>query len=68
VLAQVVHVDVAIGLHPVFVGFDGERAHEAQAAPRLPRFVSGADLVAATPALFFGEGFPFDANHDSYEE
>ena len=25
VLSQVVHVDVAIGLHPVFVGFDGER-------------------------------------------
>ena len=32
VFAQVVHVDVAIGLHPVFVGFYGERAHEAQAA------------------------------------
>jgi len=29
VLSQVVHVDVAIGLHPVFVGFDGERADEA---------------------------------------
>ncbi len=29
VLSQVVHVDVAIGLHPVFVGFDGEGADEA---------------------------------------
>ena len=29
VLSPVVHVDVAIGLHPVFVGFDGERADEA---------------------------------------
>jgi hypothetical protein len=32
VLAQVVHVDVAIGLHPVFVGLDGERPDQAQAA------------------------------------
>ncbi|MGZ2471817.1 hypothetical protein ACVI1N_000108 [Sinorhizobium medicae] len=29
VLSQVVHVDVAIGLHPVFVGFDGEGADES---------------------------------------
>lgn len=33
VFSQVVHVDVAIGLHPVFVGFGGERADEACPKP-----------------------------------
>ena len=31
-LAQIIHVDVAVSLHPVFVGFDGERPDQAQAA------------------------------------
>lgn len=30
--AHVVHVDVAVGLHPVFVGLDGQRPDQAQAA------------------------------------
>ncbi|GLS36973.1 hypothetical protein GCM10010869_25650 [Mesorhizobium tianshanense] len=30
-LAQIVHVDVAVGLHPVFVGLDGERSDQEQA-------------------------------------
>ena len=31
-LSEVVHVDVAVGLHPVLVGFDGERPDQSQAA------------------------------------
>lgn len=31
-LSEVVHVDVSVCLHPVFVGFDGERPDEAQEA------------------------------------
>ncbi len=30
--SEIVHVDVAVSLHPVLMGFDGECAHEAQAA------------------------------------
>ena len=32
VFSEIVHVDVAVGLHPVLVGFDGERPDQAQAA------------------------------------
>src|SRR3546814_2984763 len=31
-LAQFVHIEVAVGFEPVFVGFDGECADQAQAA------------------------------------
>jgi hypothetical protein len=31
-LSEIVHVDVSVGLHPVFVRFDGTRPDQAQAA------------------------------------
>ena len=31
-VAQIVHVDISVGLHPVLIGFDGERPDQAQAA------------------------------------
>lgn len=49
VLSEVVHVDVSVGVHPVFVGFDGEGAHEAQAA--LGVWKDAHDLGAAADFL-----------------
>ena len=32
VLSEIIHVEVAMGLEPVFVGLDGEGSDEAQAS------------------------------------
>ena len=47
-LLEIVHVDVAVGLHPVFIGFDGLCPDESQAA-----FGIGEDAhdIGAAPDL-----------------
>lgn len=34
-LAQIIHVEIAVSLHPVFVGFDSQSSHQPQAAIRI---------------------------------
>jgi hypothetical protein len=48
VLSEFVHVDISVGLHPVLVGFDGERPDEAQAALNI---WEEAHDVGSTPDL-----------------
>lgn len=62
-LAQVVHVDVAVGLHPVLVGLDGERPDEAQAA-----FGVGEDAYdIGAPADFLIEAFEHVGNRYDHD-
>lgn len=63
VLAQVVDVDVSVGLHPVLVGFEGQRPDEAQAA-----FGVGEDeLDIGAPADFLVEAFQHVGNRYDHD-